>query len=53
MNNSMRFIMKLTKINASDIDMKQYAAQTMVRRKFTSSTNYNNIAIMTDADVDG
>ncbi len=49
----MRYTMKLTPIAKTDIDMDTYSAQTHVRRVFTGSTNYRNIAIMTDADVDG
>lgn len=45
--------MKLSKIKASEIDMKKYNSQTNVRRTFTSNLNYRNIAIMTDADLDG
>ena len=45
--------MKLSKIAKSEIDMNQYNAQTHVRRTFTCNLNYHNIAIMTDADVDG
>lgn len=45
--------MKLSKISKDDLDMNAYTAQTTVRRTFTSSLNYRNIAIMTDADVDG
>lgn len=43
---------KLMKL--SDIDMSKYKAQTNVRRKaMKSNMSYNNVAIMTDADVDG
>ncbi len=49
----MRYTMKLSKIAKTDIDMAKYSAQTTVRRKFTSTMNYANIAIMVDADVDG
>lgn len=45
--------MKLSKIAKTDIDTAKYSAQTTVRRKFTSTMNYANIAIMVDADVDG
>ncbi|AXF40582.1 DNA topoisomerase II large subunit C-terminal region [Acinetobacter phage KARL-1] len=44
--------MKLTQIAKTDVDMNTYKAQTNVRRTFTSTMNYRNIAIMTDADVD-
>ncbi|QJT71793.1 hypothetical protein TH1_111 [Shewanella phage Thanatos-1] len=42
-----------TKVNKSDIDMAKYNAQTNVRRTFNINMSYSNIAIMTDADVDG
>ncbi|AGE48138.1 DNA topoisomerase II small subunit [Salmonella phage vB_SenM-AKM_NP4] len=45
--------MKFAKVKETEIDMKSYKAQTIVRRTSTSSLNYKNIAIMTDADVDG
>lgn len=46
--------MKFSKIDKKDIDMTKYKAQTNVKRTFTScNMMYDNIAIMTDADVDG
>ncbi|QKN87952.1 DNA topoisomerase II large subunit [Acinetobacter phage Abraxas] len=53
MKTFMRCTMKLTPIAKTEIDMAKYSAQTHVRRTFTSTLNYRNIAIMTDADVDG
>lgn len=52
MKTFMRCTMKLTPIAKTEIDMAKYSAQTHVRRTFTSTMNYRNIAIMTDADVD-
>lgn len=46
--------MKFSKISATEVDMKKYKSQNMVRRSVESSTmNYNSISITTDADVDG
>lgn len=52
MKNFTRYTMKLTQIAKTDVDMNTYKAQTNVRRTFTGTMNYRNIAIMTDADVD-
>lgn len=44
----------LKKINKSDVDLKRYKAQSMVRRHTTSEKfSYDRIAIMTDSDADG
>lgn len=46
--------MKFSKIDKNDIDMTKYKAQTIVKRTSTAcNMMYDNIAIMTDADVDG
>lgn len=42
------------KMILSDIDMVKYKSQTNVRRSMShSNMAYDNVAIMTDADVDG
>lgn len=54
MKSSMRCIMKFVKIDSSSVDMKKYKLQNNVRRSIKSSSmNYANVAIMTDADHDG
>ena len=46
--------MKFVKIDSSSVDMKKYKLQNNVRRSIKSSSmNYANVAIMTDADHDG
>lgn len=43
----------LKKLSASQVDMKKYKSQNSVRRSSKSVMSYDNVAIMTDADVDG
>ena len=45
--------MKFSKISKTDVDMAKYKAQTLVRRTSTCNMSYSNIAIMSDADIDG
>jgi len=45
--------MKLSQISKTQVDLKKYNAQATVRRSSKSNLSYDNIAIMTDADVDG